>query len=186
MRKAFALITHPIGFAVVCTVIAFGSFRLGAGRAPNQVTPPDTVYAERQLLLRDTVHVIVPDYVTLFDTVRVTDTRVDTIRVPVEFGYVGVVGAKPITRSGGNKLTLTTFDLGHQRWTQQTYTLPKRKWGFGLHAVTTVTNAYIGLSFEADLRYKRVTMVPLLGVHQSSHSGTLGLRYGLRGRYRIL
>lgn len=183
MHQALTLLKHPVGLGIIVIFVASASFRLGSSRVPAEVAAPDTVYADRQLLLRDTIHTVLPVTVTLFDTVRVTETRVDTIRVPVNFGYSGVVGSKPITRTG-NKLTLTSFDIAHQRFTQQTYTLPERKWGFGIYAVSTLTNVSAGLSLEMDIRYKRIMVTPFGGV-QSGGNGDLTLQYGVSSSYRL-
>ena len=176
------LLTNPIALAIVSVVLIFASFRVGKRFGSPTIAPTDTVFVDRQLTKRDTIRVIQPKEVKVFRTV--TETRVDTIHVPVNLTPVGVVGAQPITRTKGNALTLTTFDLGRQAWTQQTFTLPPQQWGIGLFAVSAVGRLESKISIQMRVRYQKVEISPFIGV-SASLGANPQLDYGASMSYKL-
>ena len=168
---------------LVTGIIAITMFRLGQGCNKSNVTLTnvDTFYVDRQITKRDTVNIYKPYRVMVYDTVETV--RVDTIRVPVDFGYVGVVGENAVTLDNDG-LTLTSFDLRRGRFTQQTFMIPERKWGFGIYSSTTVSSVYNRIAIEMDIRYQRVTLSPLVGV-ETALDDALRLVYGARIRYKL-
>lgn len=150
-------------FIVKCTIagllIGGSAFKLGTTFSKtNVVSKIDTVHVDRPIQVRD------------------------TIRVSNDFAYTGVVSANPITldRSG---FTLTRFDLERQSFVQSHYELPTPKWSFGVFSSTTLTNQSTRFGFESDIRYKDVTVTPLLGIENVN--ANLQLFYGARLKYRL-
>lgn len=179
------ILLHPMSLAVGVLVVTAGimGFRWGAHRASNSITTPapDTVYVDRPLLKRDTVRVVEPVEVKVFHTVQ--ELRTDTVRVPVGFNYVGVIGERPITYTNKrDKLVLTSFDTRLQAFTQRTYSLPQRKWGIGLYSSTTITNQFYCVSLELDVRYRRIRIVPRIGV---SDDDDWQPHYGVSVKYKL-
>lgn len=167
---------------VLLLVTAVASFRIGGcASEPRtvEVVRPDTVYAERQLTVRDTIHVRQPYRVTVFDTVHTL--RVDTIRVPVSFDYTGIIGSNPVTMEG-RALTVTSFDLGKQAFVQRTYDVPERQWRLGLYSYGMVTNAYSSIGLELRVQYRRLWLAPLAQLDQQDG---LTMAYGVRAGYRV-
>lgn len=172
-------------FIVKCTLagllIGGSAFKLGTTFSKtNVVSKIDTVHVDRPIQVRDTINILQPYQVTVFDTVQTL--RVDTIRVASDFAYTGVVSSNPITldRSG---FTLTRFDLERQSFVQSHYKLPTPKWSFGVFSSTTLTNQSTRFGFESDIRYKDVTVTPLLGIENVN--ANLQLFYGARLKYRL-
>lgn len=180
---------HPLVLGLTILVVTAGvlGFRWGAHRASNNalVPAPDTVYVDRPLLKRDTVKVVQPVEVKVFHTVQ--ELRTDTVRVPVNFNPAAVIGANPVTQRRG-KLTLTSFDLQQNAFTQRTYSLPARKWGISLHTKATYFKSfaepsitlYMALSLELGIRYRRITVVPTIGVYEAQEDNM-----GIFPEYRV-
>lgn len=182
MKTLLAFAGHPFSLAVMLVLTAFVSFRLGScGKVRDPIPQVDTLYIDRPLVERDTVNVYYPVRVTVYDSVEVL--RTDTVRVPVDFNYTGLVGRNPVTLDR-SKFILTSFDTQKQAFTQRTYHVPDKKWGLSLNAVTTLTNAYTGIGLELGLRYRRVTVRPITFV-QVSKDGDLRLVYGISGKYNL-
>ena len=147
---------------------------------------PDTVYVDREILRRDTVNVIRPRLVEVYKTV--TELRVDTVEVPVDFNYVGMISDTPITKSGRD-LTLTSFDTRLGAYTQQTFSFPKRKWKAAMHSfvgygIRPVTEDRIpelsGIGIEAELGYKRLDVVGMF-----MFDANFDIAVGVKVRYRL-
>ena len=177
------LLTNPIALAIVSVALIFASFRVGKqfGSPTTHVHPTDTVHVDREITRRDTIRVVQPREVKVFRTV--TKTRVDTIRVPVNFGAVGVIGANPVTRGKGNRLTLTSFDLGRQAFTQQTFSVPPRRWGLGLFAVSAVGHQN-SIGVELRLRFERLELSPFWGVSVASGANPT-VTWSVKGTYKL-
>jgi hypothetical protein len=73
-----------------------------------------------------------PTTVTLYDTIRVTETRTDTVRVPTGFDVEGCFQGPPIRRetswAGPDDLTLTYWKPDDQRYEQRTYEAGRPAW----------------------------------------------------------
>lgn len=163
-------------------IVSFTAFRMGQGcNESTVISQIDTVHVDRQIKVRDTINIYQPYRVTVYDTVETV--RTDTIRVPTNFNYVGVIGSNPITLNRDG-LTLTSFDVERQSFVQSVYEIPQRKWDFSLHTVNALTNADVRVAVELDIRYQKLTVVPTVGVN-STLGGNLGLFYGVRTRYRL-
>ena len=176
------LLSSPISLAILSVVLIFASFRVGKRFGSTiSVLDTDTVYVDRQITHRDTVHIIQPKEVKVFRTV--TDTRVDTVRVPVEFTPVGLVGKNPVTRTGRN-FTLTTFNPKSLSYQQQTYTIPPRKWETGLFAVSAVGRLESRISVALRVRYQKVEISPFIGV-SASLGANPQLDYGASMSYKL-
>ena len=178
------LLLHPVSALILLVIVSIGSFRLGTSRSTERIVEKiDTVHVNRQITERDTINVYRPFQVVRYDTVRIVDTKLDTIRVPTNFGYTGVIAANPVTldRKG---FTVTSFDLESQRFQQSRYKFPVRKWGWGVYAFSGIYTQYNAIGVEMDVRYRNITLTPKLGV-----IGTLGanpgLFYGAQLRYRL-
>lgn len=176
------LLTNPIALAIVSVALIFASFRVGRHfGSPTTVVQTDTVHVDREITRRDTIRIVQPREVKVFRTV--TETRVDTIRVPVNLSPVGVIGANPITRGKGNKLTLTSFDLGRQAFTQQTYSVPPRRWGLGLFAVSSVGDQN-SIGVELRIRYERIELSPFWGVSVAPGEDPT-VTWSVKGTYKL-
>ena len=129
--------------------------------APTSTTTAaaDTVFVDRPLLRRDTVRVSVPDRVTVYRTV--TETRVDTVRIPVDLTDYRVTTPRPLNL-GSRTATLTLFNPSTSAWEQQTYHVPERNWGFNLSAsvlaMQTAEGTRLSVGPSASLRYRRLTL----------------------------
>ena len=178
------LLFHPVSASILLIVASLASFRLGTSRSTETIVEKiDTIRVARQITKRDTINVYRPFQVVRYDTVRVVDTKLDTIRVPVNFGYTGVIGANPVTldRKG---FTVTSFDLESQRFQQSRYKFPVRKWGFGVYAFSGVYTQYSAIGVEMDVRYQNITLTPRLGVIGGLRANP-GLFYGAQLRYKL-
>ena len=176
------LLTNPIALAIVSVAMIFASFRVGRHfGSPTTVVQTDTVHVDRQITKRDTIRIVQPREVKVFRTV--TETRVDTIRVPVNLSPVGVIGANPITRGKGNTLTLTSFDLGRQAFTQQSFAVPERRWGMGVHAVSTVGHQN-SIGVELRMRWQRIELSPFWGVSVASGANPT-VTWSVKGAYKL-
>ena len=175
------LIPQIFAIAVLMLVAAFFAFRWGRSSGRVDSAPPDTVFIDRQLTVRDTIRTLDPVTVTVYQEVE--KVRVDSVLVPVDFGVAGVIGASPVTIDHGN-FVLTSFDPRGGRFVQQTYSVPPRKWGLSASATTTLTNAFNSLGLELEVRYENLSIAPRIGV-MGSHTQDLSLFYGVTGKYRL-
>ena len=119
----------------------------------------DTVFVDRPLLKRDTVRVSVPERVTVYRTV--TETRVDTVRLPADLSDYRVTTPRPLD-VGSRRVTLTAFDPVALRWEQQTYRVPERNWSLSVSAsalaVHTAAGDRVSVGPRLSLRYRRLTV----------------------------
>lgn len=167
--------------AFIGLLIGGAAFKFGTTFSKTDVVSEiDTLFVDRPLEVRDTVNIYQPYQVTVYDTVETT--RVDTIRVAENFNYTGLVARSPVTldKSG---FTLTTFDLDRQSFVQQHYDIPTPDWSFGVFSVTELTNQFVRFNLESDIRYKDITLTPLVGLQNASND--LILFYGARLRYQL-
>jgi len=151
----------------------------------SPIAPPETVYAERDLLPADTAGADLPDVVTLYDTVRTE--RVDTIAVPVPtmppkaggdrddarpFRPHGLIGPDPV-QVGGRTFTLTYWRPPERRWVQATYRADRRRNALSIYGRADLLPSTTALS--SGLRYSR-TVGRALGA---------SVRAGVHGGYAI-
>ena len=129
-------------------------YQAGQWTAPEPRLQTDTVEAERTLVERDTVTETVPRTVVRYDTVR----EVDTVRlaVPTDMSIQGVIPPSPVNI--GDEVTLTYYDTGAQRWTQNRYDIPSDDWHLWPSIGATTTPAGLQASALANLRWRRVTV----------------------------
>jgi len=129
--------------------------KIGQWRAePGQTVRTDTIMKERTLVRRDTVTETVPRTVVRYDTVR----QVDTVRVavPTNMSIQGVIPPSPINI--GDEVTLTYYDTGAQRWTQNRYEIPSDTWHLWPSVRAASTPTGLQASALANLRWRQVTV----------------------------
>jgi len=103
-----------------------------------------------------------PTTVTLYDTVRVTETRTDTVRVPTDFDLQGCIQGTPIRREsnvfGEDELTLSYFNPDAQRWEQQSYEAGRSTWALWPAVEIRTTPWGLQASGELGLRWRDWTL----------------------------
>jgi hypothetical protein len=127
---------------------------MGQWTAPEPNPQTDTVEVERTLVERDTVTETVPRTVVRYDTVR----EVDTVRLalPTDMSIQGVIPPSPVNI--GDEVTLTYYDTGAQRWTQNRYDIPTDTWHLWPSVRAASTPTGLQASALANLRWKKVTV----------------------------
>ena len=193
VKSFFALVSHPVGQIITLIFVGTLTYQAGNHIGSKQVrtlTKIDTVYAERALVKRDTLRVYEPYQVTIFDTLKVTELRTDTIKVPVNFGVSGVIGENPVTRKGRD-LVLTSFDLGQNAFVQRAYAVPRRRFTKGLFLSVGKSNITNDLNLSLDLGFwERLYVSPYVGVqsqfmHTNDETVTPGIIAGVNVKWKL-
>jgi hypothetical protein len=68
----------------------------------------------------------------------------------------GVIPSSPVDI--GEEVTLTYYDTGAQRWTQNRYDIPSDTWHLWPSVSAATTPAGLQATAEANLRWKKVTV----------------------------
>jgi hypothetical protein len=122
-----------------------------------------------------------PDVVTIYDTIRVTETRRETLRVPTDFTLAGCFQGEPLRRNrswlGPDEYTLTYFDPTDRRYKQKTYRPTRPTWALWPAVEIRTTPWGLQASTELGLRWRDWT-VTAGHVFARKHRGwTVGLRW---------
>ena len=143
-----------LGVAVLLLAALAVGYQAGQWAAPEPSPQTDTVEVERTLVERDTVTETVPRTLVRYDTVR----EVDTVRfaVPTDMRIQGVIPPSPVDI--GDEVTLTYYDTGAQRWTQNRYDIPSDTWHLWPSVSAATTPAGLQASALANLRWDKVTV----------------------------
>lgn len=129
------------------------------------------------------MNVVQPYEVTIFDTLTVHELKTDTIRVPVNFGYSGLISNDPVTIEDRN-FVVTSFDLDANAFVQRKYSVPARRFFVRLWSYTTYSNAHQELGMELDMTFReRLSFVPFIGFQNQVESSYL--IYGGKLKYKI-
>jgi hypothetical protein len=140
---------------LLLAALALG-YQVGQWAAPGKApeTRTDTVEVERTIMSRDTVTETVPRTVVRYDTVR----QVDTVRlaVPTGIDIKGVLPPSPVDI--GEEVTLTYYDTGAQRWTQNRYNIPQEDWHLWPSVSAATTPTGLQAIATANLRWQKVTL----------------------------
>jgi hypothetical protein len=142
---------------VVLLLAALGvGYQVGqwAAPEPSPHTQTDTVEVERTITKRDTAVETVPRTVVRYDTVTQVDTLVT--QVPADIKVQGVIPPSPVQVE--DEVTLTYYDTGAQRWTQNQYDISSDTWHLWPSISAQATPAGLQARAVANLRWQRVTV----------------------------
>lgn len=144
-------------------------------------TPPDTIRAATAD--PDTSRPVwLPDVVTVHDTMRVTETRVDTVRMPTGVDLGGLITETPVRRQsrvwGTDALELTYWDAGERRWMQERYELSRPSWSLYPELETAVTPQGLRASGRLVGRWRRLQAF----AGYTATGETRGWSFGVRWR----
>jgi hypothetical protein len=177
MTGALASLTKSaawLGAAVLLLAALALGYQAGQWAAPRPSSRTDTVEVERTLVERDTVTETVPRTVVRYDTVTQVDTLIT--QVPADMTVQGVIAPSPVDI--GDEVTLTYYDTGAQRWTQNRYTFPEDRWYLWPSVSAATTPAGLQASALANLRWRKVTVSA--GYMQAA--GRRGVSFGVELR----
>jgi len=148
--------TAWLGAAVLLLAALAVGYQAGQWVAPERAPQAhtDTVKVERTVTKWDTVTETVPRTVVRYDTVTQVDTLVT--QVPADMKVQGVIPPSPVQVE--DEVTLTYYDTGAQRWTQNRYTFPEDRWYLWPSVSAATTPAGLQASALANLRWRKVTV----------------------------
>jgi hypothetical protein len=158
------------GAVLLLAALALG-YQAGQWTAPEPSPQTDTVEVERTITKWDTVTETVPRTVVRYDTVTQVDTLVT--QVPTDMRVQGVIPPSPVDI--GDEVTLTYYDTGAQRWTQNRYDIPSDDWHLWPSVSAATTPTGLQASALANLRWKRVTLSAGYMQAASSRGVTFGV-----------
>jgi len=122
-----------------------------------------------------------PDLVTIYDTVRVTETRRETLRVPTEFTVSGCFAGEPLRRDraliGPTTYTLTYFDPEARRYKQKTYEAGRPTWALWPETEIRTTPWGLQAHLAAGLRWRDWTLTAGYTLASDRRGWTTGLRW---------
>ena len=163
MTGALASLTKSaawLGAAVLMLAVLVTGYQIGrwfeqwTAPKPEARVQTDTVEVERTITKRDTVTEMVPRTVIQYDTVTQVDTLVT--QVPADMRVKGVIPPSPVQVE--DQVTLTYYDTGAQRWTQNRYDIPEDDWHLWPSIGATTTPIGLQATAAANLRWRRVTV----------------------------
>ena len=172
-----------IGRAVVLLAVASVAFYVGQQRAPAPSGPAETDTVRIKSPEPDTsAPVAWPVVFTIYDTVRATETKVETLRVPTEMDVGGVITDTPVRREssllGSDELVLTRFNTDAQRYEQRTYELGRPTWTLWPEVEIQATPAGLYGAGRIGLRWRQVTVTG----GYAAVGGGRGIEIGIRWR----
>lgn len=125
--------------------------------------------------------VATPLVVTVYDTVRKTHTRVETMRVPVPMQVEGVISERPIRREtrlfGPDEFTLTYFDHHARRYKQRSYTAGRAEWALWPEVEIRTTPHGMEATPAAGLRWRDWALTAGYTFAADTRGVTVGLRW---------
>jgi len=171
-----------IGRAVVLLAVASVALYIGQQRAPAPAGPAETDTVRVRSAEPDTsAPVAWPVIFRVHDTVRTTETRVETLRVPVAMDVGGVITDTPVRREssflGSDELVLTRFNTDAQRYEQRTYELGRRAWALWPEVEIQATPAGLYGAGRIGLRWRQVTVTGGYAAVGESRGIEVGLRW---------
>ncbi|WP_103030013.1 hypothetical protein [Salinibacter altiplanensis] len=172
-----------IGRAVVILAVASVAFYVGQERAPAPAGPAETDTVRVESAEPDTsAPVAWPVIFRIHDTVRTTETKVETLRVPTAMNVGGVITDTPVRRKssflGPDELVLTSFDPFGQRYEQRSYELGRRAWALWPEVEIRTTPEGLYGAGRIGLRWRQVTVTG----GYAAVDGSQGIEVGLRWR----
>lgn len=172
-----------IGRVVVILAVASVAFYVGQQRAPAPAGPAETDTVRVGSAEPDTsAPVAWPVVFTIHDTVRTTETKVETLRVPARMDVGGVITDTPVRREGSllgpGELVLTSFDTEAQRYEQRSYELGRPAWALWPEVEIQATPAGLYGAGRIGLRWRQVTVTG----GYAAVGGDQGIEIGLRWR----
>lgn len=155
-------------YAALGVVLLLGAAAVGRYTAPTPTPVVRIDSVDRPLDRRDTSgtaarveyrRIFVPDT----KVVNICEEQVDTVLVPVRFQPEGIISSTPIRFEGGRvELTYVRPETGG--FVQDYFTIPRPRWGYGLHLaagadITGRIRSYDPVLYaDAYVRYRRIRL----------------------------
>lgn len=177
------LVSHTIPYLIVGLLCFLMGYWQGSGQQPvipapvRQFISPD-MFQTRVPQLRS-----VPTLAFIHTERTDTVTRVDTVRVPVNYEYVGLIEHRPLSVTPGS-VYLNYYDTGQGRMVTDVYEVPKRRWSIDYGVQSRVVPAgwdRASAGVFTQLRYRSLSLTGEVDylLDQSTFISKIGVRLHL-------
>ena len=156
-----SLAFHSVPYLIVGLLCLLIGYWYGSGQQPV-VPSPVREFMDPDMLQTQVPQLRSTPTLRFIHTERVdTVTRVDTVRVPAGFDYVGLIEHRPLSVTP-DRVYLNYFDPGSSQLTTDVYEVPERKWlvNYGLQGrVIPAQWDRISAGVFAALRYRNLSVM---------------------------
>lgn len=174
-------ILSGIGALVLSGLLLAAGYYIRDAQVPDdRRAPPDTdSVATADPDTSDPV--MLPTIFTVYDTVALTNTRVETLRVPTKMRIAGCFEGEPLRRDrqmfGPDEYTLTYFDPDARRYKQKTYEAGRPTWALWPETEIRTTPRGVQAHLAAGLRWRDWTLTAGYAFARENRGLTIGLRW---------
>lgn len=161
------LASHTAPYLIVGLLCFVMGYWYGSGRQPVVPSPVREFISPEMLQSRVPQLRSIPTLRFIHTGRTDTLTRVDTVRVPGDFGYVGLVEQRPLSVTP-DRVYLNYYDTGSARMSAEVYEVPQRTWSLDYGVQAHLTPGRWG-EFSAgvftELRYRNTSALAQMDYH---------------------